>query len=55
MKPTHGAHTSNTYIGAHIERVEDYRFLRGEGSISTTFPARDNGTPPSCAARSRMA
>ena len=31
MKPTHGAHTSNTYIGAHIERVEDYRFLRGEG------------------------
>lgn len=25
------AHTSNTYIGAHIERVEDYRFLRGEG------------------------
>lgn len=27
MKP----HTSNTYIGAHIERVEDYRFLRGEG------------------------
>ncbi|HUZ66854.1 MAG TPA: xanthine dehydrogenase family protein molybdopterin-binding subunit [Beijerinckiaceae bacterium] len=22
---------SNTYIGAHIERVEDYRFLRGEG------------------------
>lgn len=31
MKPHHGAHTSNTYIGAHIERVEDYRFLRGEG------------------------
>ena len=23
--------TSNTYIGSHIERVEDYRFLRGEG------------------------
>src|SRR3954452_4232179 len=25
------SHTQNTYIGAHIERVEDYRFLRGEG------------------------
>ena len=23
--------TPNTYIGGHIERVEDYRFLRGEG------------------------
>lgn len=31
MKPRHATHTSNTYIGAHIERVEDYRFLRGEG------------------------
>ena len=25
--------TSNTYIGSHIERVEDYRFLRGEGEF----------------------
>ena len=31
MKPTHGAHTSNTYIGTPIERVEDQRFLRGDG------------------------
>ncbi len=32
MKPQAHSHTSNTYIGAHIERVEDYRFLRGEGT-----------------------
>ncbi len=24
-------HPQNTYIGGHVERVEDYRFLRGEG------------------------
>ena len=30
MKPA-SHHTQNSYIGAHIERVEDYRFLRGEG------------------------
>jgi carbon-monoxide dehydrogenase large subunit len=30
VKPV--SHTNqNTYIGGHIERVEDYRFLRGEG------------------------
>ena len=31
MKPHSNPHASNSYIGAHIERVEDYRFLRGEG------------------------
>ncbi len=30
MKPA-SHQTQNSYIGAHIERVEDYRFLRGEG------------------------
>ncbi len=30
MKPA-SHHAQNTYIGGHIERVEDYRFLRGEG------------------------
>jgi carbon-monoxide dehydrogenase large subunit len=30
MKPA-SHQNQNTYIGGHIERVEDYRFLRGEG------------------------
>ncbi|HVB89287.1 MAG TPA: xanthine dehydrogenase family protein molybdopterin-binding subunit [Beijerinckiaceae bacterium] len=33
--------TSNSYIGSHIERVEDFRFLRGEGQYLDDLSRKD--------------